>query len=835
MKIKGVFFLLLPVFLTFAQINQSLLTNDFLVSSENNPSTIQQESVSLFPNSIGGGIYTWRDYRYGELSYFAQKIDSLGNKVGQNFEISSDYDLCFAQNGSFLVVKQGAGGPVYPGDWGGTYIIEGQIYQDENNSTPPFHMATGIIPWCGTGWLGDHISLARSDSHYLFFYSSGGPVTFSKYDFYGNLVFQIIPNDSLPLNAYDITCTATKANEYALFSLQGSWDFNDGKLYGTFFSSSDSIIANQVLIDSTKISFNYDFNSNYLKAISLSDTTYQIFYISPDSLTVSSWKVNCDGSVVQAWPDLQLFKSDLVAINLNRYIKNFAITPLVGDKFSLLVSLDESRYPLNKEFHSLFTFNVNGELAESFFDSSLTLSLRNNFQRTPEGNFLIPASSNYDAYQLELHDLTVIDSLKLNDDLTGSNELSPIVHEINNDELLISYVDEQNILYKKIDYNGNFLSSEEKVIENRKINFFSDGWSVGIWYEENPTNYEKRVGYSIYDQHFKIINKVYLTSFQQANSNISCKVLTDSTFLIAFYDNKQLFVRTYNREGFIIQEKLLLTDVYNYPVNIYLEDHNSFLISTNQYAQFLDSNLDSISPRYNSYVDRYLGSSKMLSISTDEYSRVSGQILDLNGNALANKFYLANSYSDLYVNKLNDNYFAVVLKVNEKLFVKCFTMDGKKTGDSVMIHSNVPGLRKHPSFTVANNKVLFVWSDARNIANGYDVYCSIFNLSELTEIETKNTSMTATEFQLFQNYPNPFNPRTKIKFSIPSNVKREMSKVTLRVYDVVGNEVTTLIDEYKPAGSYEVECNAKNLPSGVYFYQLKAGTFTQTKKMVVIK
>jgi len=81
-----------------------------------------------------------------------------------------------------------------------------------------------------------------------------------------------------------------------------------------------------------------------------------------------------------------------------------------------------------------------------------------------------------------------------------------------------------------------------------------------------------------------------------------------------------------------------------------------------------------------------------------------------------------------------------------------------------------------------------------------------------------------------QNYPNPFNPSTLISFRIP-----EQTNVELKIYDVLGNEVATLVNENKPAGSYEVEWNASNLPSGVYIYQLVAGTNTQIKKMLLLK
>ena len=86
------------------------------------------------------------------------------------------------------------------------------------------------------------------------------------------------------------------------------------------------------------------------------------------------------------------------------------------------------------------------------------------------------------------------------------------------------------------------------------------------------------------------------------------------------------------------------------------------------------------------------------------------------------------------------------------------------------------------------------------------------------------------EFSLIQNYPNPFNPSTTIKYSLP-----EETHVALKVFDILANKIETLIDEKKPAGTYEIKWNASTLPSGVYFYQLRAGDFIQTKKMVFMK
>ena len=97
-------------------------------------------------------------------------------------------------------------------------------------------------------------------------------------------------------------------------------------------------------------------------------------------------------------------------------------------------------------------------------------------------------------------------------------------------------------------------------------------------------------------------------------------------------------------------------------------------------------------------------------------------------------------------------------------------------------------------------------------------------------VEEEQINELPTGFLLSQNYPNPFNPSTIIKYHIP-----ELSFITLKVYDLLGNEIKTLVKEEKPAGTYQIDFDGTELPSGIYFYQLKARSFVETKKMVLIR
>ncbi len=122
----------------------------------------------------------------------------------------------------------------------------------------------------------------------------------------------------------------------------------------------------------------------------------------------------------------------------------------------------------------------------------------------------------------------------------------------------------------------------------------------------------------------------------------------------------------------------------------------------------------------------------------------------------------------------------------------------------------------------------------------YDVSDSVFTITYPVSAENENN--LPTKFSLSQNYPNPFNPSTKIKYSIPGAPLsfEEGLVVRLIIYDVLGNEVATLVNEEQSPGEYEVEFSVGQesipaLPSGIYFYTLKAGEFVQTKKMVLLK
>ena len=129
------------------------------------------------------------------------------------------------------------------------------------------------------------------------------------------------------------------------------------------------------------------------------------------------------------------------------------------------------------------------------------------------------------------------------------------------------------------------------------------------------------------------------------------------------------------------------------------------------------------------------------------------------------------------------------------------------------------------SITSSSGKLWPVWMDNRT--GIYQIWTVPI---ELSSVNVEEISNHVFDFKLLQNYPNPFNPSTRIQYSV-----RSTQNFSLKVYDVLGKEIATLVDEEKPAGEYEVEFNGSELTSGIYFYQLKAVEITQTKKMILLR
>jgi len=147
---------------------------------------------------------------------------------------------------------------------------------------------------------------------------------------------------------------------------------------------------------------------------------------------------------------------------------------------------------------------------------------------------------------------------------------------------------------------------------------------------------------------------------------------------------------------------------------------------------------------------------------------------------------------------------------------------GTKDGGITWLNEQYIGRKSLKSIYFADDTTGWAVGDSGTILCTTNGGVSFIEEEEIYEIPAN--------YNLSQNYPNPFNPSTKIRYSIPQS-----SNVVIEVFDILGNEIETLVSEEKTAGTYEKTLYAENLPSGVYFYRLQAGSFVEIKKMVLLK
>ncbi len=150
--------------------------------------------------------------------------------------------------------------------------------------------------------------------------------------------------------------------------------------------------------------------------------------------------------------------------------------------------------------------------------------------------------------------------------------------------------------------------------------------------------------------------------------------------------------------------------------------------------------------------------------------------------------------------------------------------------------TNNPAESKNSFLSVSNTAVHLLWQD--RMSGNDDIYYKK-NPTGNSITSVRDNSISPFNFSLEQNYPNPFNPSTKIRFTVGDAYYASPAWITLKVYDILGNEVTTLVNEYKPSGSYEVEFDLNSfnntISSGIYFFTLETNQIKAVKKMILLK
>ncbi|MBK8946293.1 MAG: T9SS type A sorting domain-containing protein [Ignavibacteriae bacterium] len=404
--------------------------------------------------------------------------------------------------------------------------------------------------------------------------------------------------------------------------------------------------------------------------------------------------------------------------------------------------------------------------------------------------------------------------------------------------------------FPKTQIVGQFYNSKGEAIDSNII------------LSELPLNYQNDIG--------------VISANGLENYIISWRTADDST------NNIKIYFQLFSNSGIAQSDKILLDDDINFEdqfvPSISVFPNNNFIISwlaldkkdstETLFAQIFSADCNRIGEKY-----KISSSDKRLYIAGNKVavnSDGSFKIYWVEADAINQKRYLKfqkftnegniqesvktlevnnsiyNSIFEPYAIDENGNFIILDLQEidlhNYIYYAQRFDNDGNKLNSNFKLLNHENTTAGGFNIEIKNSRIYSTWTESQN-DNDSDVWANILDWNNPTSIKTKETSVIPLNSELFQNYPNPFNPTTKIKYTIPQNVKgvstnvetQNIASVQLKIYDILGREVKTLVNANQKPGNYEVEFDGSNLPSGVYFYKLQTGVFTETKKMILLK
>jgi len=480
----------------------------------------------------------------------------------------------------------------------------------------------------------------------------------------------------------------------------------------------------------------------------------------------------------------------------------------------------------------------------------------------------------------------------VNDDTAIVDHHFPVVTMNNSGNFIIAWNDERygwddwDIFFQRYNSDGNLIGMNVRANDDvagwpqvdATVAMNDAGNFVVAWEDERPGF--RCIYYQIYDSNGNPVGNNRRANEVDAVGLDPAIAMDDAGyFVIAWKDHRNsgdrdIFFQLFDSGGNKIGSNVKANDdsgsAHQEAPSIVMDGNGSFTIVWDDlrdgsvvhvYLQRYDSNGNPLGS--NVRVDDDPGNSGTTSIAMDSNSNfvivwgddrigaggIYFQMYDANGNTIGSNVKVSDD-----VGNINHSFPNVAMESSGDFVVtwrsyttlntddvegQRYFANGLANGGNYLVVIDGPNQIESVPWVAANSSIIaFAWTDNRRTFGRFDTYGKLvtWNWNGVTDVEIVDNSFPS-EFSLLQNYPNPFNPSTKISFRLA-----EEGFTSLKVYDVLGNEVATLVNEEKPAGGYEVEFNTNrhsrengNLTSGVYFYQLKAGSYTETKKSILLK
>jgi hypothetical protein len=427
-------------------------------------------------------------------------------------------------------------------------------------------------------------------------------------------------------------------------------------------------------------------------------------------------------------------------------------------------------------------------------------------------------------------------AMRINDDPGRSLQSNPRIGTSTGGNMVVVWEDSrtatgiagQNIFAQRLSVNGtrvgaNFVVNDDGTAKPKSqpdIAVGNDGSSVIVWVDERAS--KKQVYLQRYNSSGVAVDGNQLvTDASGAVESFSPHVglRSDASFVVSFLSivngHQELFFQRFNASGVAVGDLHLLD------------------VDTSQ-VQILDADI---------FVHDYKGAFYIAAIQTS----ASGSVVKwyrygFNGNLELGNIQVSDvtaaDFCELRTDGDIDDGIVVAWSDSrsgiQRGYFQVLREDGFHIGVNTPVSTgSAPSLEKHPAVALNNGFVFCSWVDNRNAGRGFDVFLN-YGQYTATDVSDVNVSLPK-EFDLEQNFPNPFNPQTAIHYEL-----RKAQVVTLVIYNTLGQQVCTLVDDCQSAGSHTVTWDGTSsggtqVSSGVYFYRLQAGDYSETRKMTLLK
>lgn len=870
------------------QINGVLMdVSDFQVNQENYSSTFDQTKPRVVVFKDKSFLIVWQDERNGDWDVYAQKFDSSGVVIGTNFEIPEetdfsdqlDPDVARLEDSSFIVIWVEADEHnIYAQRFNPDLSPNGSPIQVNDNQmpTPDLTPALATLPdggfvvtWQDTR-VGINIYARRFDS-------AGDPSDSSFKVNDGASALPESPSVALDTSGvFVIVWNDSRDGDKDIYFQR--YDSAGSSAGGNTIANTDSLTEVQYR---PRVTFgkSKDFMITWIDLRYGNEDIYSRLFSWDGEIKDSIGKVNSDTT------DLQI-DSDVVADTNGSFFIAWA------DYRKALPGMYVQKY--NPDGHRLGSNNI---LSDSLGEVEMT-----SFSINESGDYVLcwrdSKNLNFDIFAQQVSSEVIVknSNFKANNDQTGAMQKLPKVATDVNGGMVVVWEDQRrgnlkdasDIFVSRFNYIGGIIFGDLIVndtteLVSRKLPDAAVtplGNSVVVWQDTRGGQqdiYGQRIDRNgnLQGSNFKV-NRFGGLYF---NTNPSCAVDRFGKFAVVWSGVesgvRNIYFQLFDSNGDTIGSSLKVNDdgqavEHDHPKvamdwsgnfvvawhdqrdglnRIFLQRYNSAGVKIDTNFQLQQDIVNPVEQEFDLDVND-AGIFVLVWIESRSSQAVYAQIYDASGYPQGNNILATDDPLSLpqgpKVSVDNDTFFIVTWTDhrdgNPNIYYQKFYHDGTPVNSNMIIHNpeNSLQMSSDNGVSVISNGVSVsylytAWMDNRASGHGFDIYANIIKYKEEVGVEEEFVENFVSQFHLFQNYPNPFNPVTKISYALPTNCK-----VMLTVYNLLGQKVKVLVDEYQAAGVRSAGWDGKDskgneVVSGVYFYRIQAVEFTDTRKMILIK